>query len=79
MRSVVTGSKCQDTERLETPENPAMSQLPYPVSLGKAKEKKPLDGICISKAFTFNLIIFVMYSLNKLQQISTNSFIPKQT
>lgn len=67
MRSVVMGSKCQNTKSLETPENPTVSQLPYPVSLSKAKERKTRDGICISKAFTFNLIIFVMHLVNKLQ------------
>lgn len=67
MRSLVTGSKCQNTESLETPENPTMNQLPYRVSLSKAKERKTVDGICISKAFTFNLIIFVIHSVNKLQ------------
>jgi len=66
-RSVVTGSKCQNTKSLETPENPTMSQLPYHVSLSKAKERKTLDGICISNTFTFNLLIFVMHSPNKLQ------------
>lgn len=67
MRSIVIGSKCQDTKSLETSENCTVSQLPYPVSLSKAKERKMPYGICISKAFAFNLIIFVMDSVNKLQ------------
>lgn len=79
MRSVVMGIKCQNTKSLETPENPTMRQLPSPVCLSKAGEIKTLAGICISKAFTFNLIIFVMRSGNKLWRISTNSLVPKQT
>lgn len=79
MRSVVTGIKCQNTKSLETPESPTVSQLPSPVCLSKAGEIKTLAGICISKEFPFNLIMFVMRSANELWWISTNSLVPKQT
>jgi len=67
MKSVFMGSKCQNTKSLKTPENPAKSQLPSLVSLRKAKQRKALARICISKALTVNLIIFAMHSMNKLQ------------
>lgn len=79
MRSVVMGIKCQNTKILEIPENPTVSQLPSSVCLSNTGEIKKLAGICISKAFTFNLIIFGMLLANKLWRIPTNSLVPKQT
>lgn len=79
MRNVAVGIKCQNTESSETPENPTLSQLLSPVCLNNTGEIKTQAGICISKPFTFNLIICVMCLVNKPWWIPTNSLVLKQT